>query len=145
LERIVRRGPVLAEEIIQGGAEIMRSYERRYHEGTLDNKDIQILQAAIGDPQASVERIASIVEMPASTVGKRLSYLLRNQYIERTIRIVDWAAVGYPLRFRIDIKFNIRDFKASLPDGVRRTLNAKANSLKQLALHILRFSWQGIS
>src|SRR4249919_1218254 len=116
----------------------MKSHAARYHEGTLDEKDVRILRAVIDSPQATVEKIAEDCEIAMSTTQKRLSFLIQNGFLERAIYVVDWAVVGFPLRFRIDIRVNLRD--ATQAEGGTRPSGAKPNALKQLALHIFRLA-----
>ena len=116
----------------------MKSLARRYDEGSLDAKDVRILRIVMNSPQASVEGIAGDCGIPASTAQKRLSFLIHNGFLERVIRIVDWAEVGYPLRFRIDIRVNLWD--AARVGGGGRHPTVKPNALRRLALHVSRLA-----
>jgi DNA-binding Lrp family transcriptional regulator len=101
----------------------------------LDEKDQRILESLMREPDASVESISVQVGFPQSTVQKRLAELLREKFIERIIRVVDWSAAGYPLRYWIDVKLNLRYLQ--MGQGGRMGDPQKIGSPKKLAAYIM--------
>jgi len=107
----------------------------------LDEKNQKIIDSIIRDPRAAVAAIAKEIEEPESTVQKRLSDLIREGRLERVIRVVDWSATHYPLRYRVEIEVNqhalsVRrggpvdddqeiDSQESLADYIKKTLSLK--------------------
>jgi DNA-binding Lrp family transcriptional regulator len=75
------------------------SYER------LDVKDRAIAEAIVQNPRASVPWISKATGYPESTVNKHLSAMqqLDRLVLGRIIQVLNWRAVGYPLRYRVDI------------------------------------------
>src|SRR5580704_5253346 len=71
-----------------------------------DEKDMRIMECFIRDWRVSVAAIAKITEIPESTVQKRVAELVNQKRIERVVRVVDWAAAGYTLAYRLDIEVN---------------------------------------
>jgi DNA-binding Lrp family transcriptional regulator len=81
----------------------------------IDEKDQEIIKCVIRDPQAEIDDLARETTFPPSTVSKRISQLQRTERIGRGFRILDWKKVGYPFRYRVDVKVNQR--KLALGDG----------------------------
>src|ERR1035438_5265189 len=75
------------------------SYER------LDVKDRAIAEAIVQNPRASVPWISKATGYPESTVNKHLSAMqqLDRLVLGRIIQVLNWRAVGYPLRYRVDL------------------------------------------
>jgi DNA-binding Lrp family transcriptional regulator len=109
----------------------------------LDGKDLRIAERVIRDPRVTVEEIAEQLNQPVSTVQKRLADLLRKGQLERMIRIADWAAIGYPLRYRIDVKTDQRQL--SIGQGGKSGEPPKIDSQKKLATYIMRTMPKGYS
>ena len=101
----------------------------------IDEKDQRIIEYLIANSSASVELLAEKVALPPSTVQKRLSRLFQESYLERAIRIVDWAAVGYPLNYWVDMKVNLRSLQAG--QGGLVGDRGRVDSPKRLANYIL--------
>jgi DNA-binding Lrp family transcriptional regulator len=96
-----------------------------------DEKDRLIVKGVIAHPEISNEELAKSTGLPLSTLHKRLAELLRRKCLERVIRVIDWRAVGYPLRYRIDIRVNNRELHRGASDPI-----GGIDSQKKLAIYI---------
>lgn len=65
----------------------------------------RILEFIQKNPLAGDEELAIHFGMSVDSIQRRLTPLRDNHWIE-TKRIVDWAAVGYRLKYRIDVKID---------------------------------------
>jgi DNA-binding Lrp family transcriptional regulator len=85
-------------------------------ENSLDPTDIKILDCLIENPRMTVEAIVKYldghqVQLSESAVGKRLAELLNEKRLERMIVVRDWVAAGYPFRYRIDVKADMKELR----------------------------------
>ena len=101
----------------------------------LDAKDRMIVAYLMHHPRAAVEEVSVRTGMPAPTVQKRLAYLLREQALERVVRVIDWTAVGYPLRYWIDVRINQRELRLGRGGPIEGS--PKIDAPKQLAQFIM--------
>jgi len=84
-------------------------------ENPLDPTDRKIVDCVIENPSVTVEGIVKYldeqdVQLSESAVGKRLAELNKSK-LERIIVVRDWVAAGYPFRYRIDIKADMRELR----------------------------------
>jgi DNA-binding Lrp family transcriptional regulator len=82
----------------------------------IDSTDRRILDCVIENPATTVEGIVKYldeqgVRLSESAVGKRVAELLNNGILERIIIIRDWVTVGYPFRYRIDVKADMKELR----------------------------------
>lgn len=87
----------------------------------LDDMDRRILLELIRNPGLAIAALARNVDSHTPTIQKRVAKLLRSGCIRRDIRIIDWLAAGFALRYRIEINVNLRDlYKGHTgPEGVK--------------------------
>ena len=98
-----------------------------------DSRDIQIVRFLLREPTAEVSRISQSLNIPQSTVQKRLSRMEADGCVERGVKVIDWAVIGYPLHYWIDIRLNFQALRKT------RTFGPSATNLqKQLAMLILK-------
>jgi DNA-binding Lrp family transcriptional regulator len=69
----------------------------------LDIKDRKIAEAIVHNPNASIPLLAKLTGFPESTVSKRLAEMQQTNRLGRVIEVLDWPAIGYQRRYRIDI------------------------------------------
>lgn len=79
----------------------------------VDDVDQKILEAVIQNPKISVQGLVKYlaeakIRLSESAVQKRFSELVRQKRLERVTVVRDWVASGYPFRYRVDIKANMR-------------------------------------
>src|SRR4051812_33977078 len=101
---------------------------------TGDDKDLAIVAFLLRNPQARVAEIAGSLDVSLPTVHRRLTDMFDSEVIERGVRVRDWGAIGYPLRYWVDIRANHRALqeKKGGPPG-----NRQIDSPKKLAQHIM--------
>jgi len=94
---------------------------------TLDEKDLKIAASIIRDAKVPVARIAKESNIPESTVQKRLGALIDQGIVERVIRVKDWSAAGYPLRYMIEVEINQPELSIGQggPHGEQRTIETQ--------------------
>jgi DNA-binding Lrp family transcriptional regulator len=102
----------------------------------IGDKDQCIIEYIITNPGATVELIGDKTGHPVSTVQKRLSRLFQESLLERAIRVVDWAAVGYPLSYWVNLKVDFRALQSR--SGGLKAETLRVNSTKGLATHIMK-------
>jgi DNA-binding Lrp family transcriptional regulator len=81
-----------------------------------DDVDRQMMECIIQNPRATVQGLVQQLEarhirMSESAIQKRLADLLTEKRLERVMIVRDWVAAGYPLRYRINIKANMRELR----------------------------------
>jgi DNA-binding Lrp family transcriptional regulator len=108
-------------------------------EEQVDEINQNILEAVIENPRITVQGIMrqladKQIKLSESSIQKRFSGLLTQKRLERMIVVRDWAASGYPLRYRIDIKANIQELL--LGNGGPPNEGIKIDSQKKLCGYI---------
>jgi len=100
-----------------------------------DDKDLRIVDSLIRDHRLTIVEVAKQLGFAPPTVQRRLLRLIDSGVVERGVRICDWSAVGYPLRYWIDLKVNHRALQQGRggPPG-----NRQVSSMRKLASYIMR-------
>jgi DNA-binding Lrp family transcriptional regulator len=105
----------------------------------VDEIDQKILEAVIQYPKIAVQSLVKYladakIKLSESAVQKRFSDLVHQRRLERLTVVRDWVASGYPFRYRIDIKADMR----ALRDGNGGPPNEGGNidSQKKLCAYI---------
>lgn len=86
-------------------------------ESQIDETDRNILRCFIQNPRTTVQGLVEQLDqqyklpLSESAVQKRLSDLQSQHRLERAMLVRDWAAVGFPFRYRIDVKANMRELR----------------------------------
>jgi DNA-binding Lrp family transcriptional regulator len=78
---------------------------------TRDMDDQKIAHRLIGDPAATNDDIATLSGLSKSTVQRRRSQMEDDGVLSRDTQIKAWRAVGFGLRFRIDILINQHELR----------------------------------
>jgi DNA-binding Lrp family transcriptional regulator len=86
-------------------------------------------------PTATLQQLAVGVECPQATVQKRLSHMLHEGILERIVKVVRWEAIGYPLRYWIDVRVNQRELRAGR--GGPHSEGDRIDSTSKLAQYIM--------
>lgn len=79
-----------------------------------DEIDQQIARYLVADPTATDESIASSLSIHKNTVQRRRRTMQDEHVLAPATEVLDWRAIGFPFRYRIDIQVNpvaLRDEK----------------------------------
>lgn len=68
-----------------------------------DEMDQLIARHYVNNPEATHAEVADALEQPLRTVERRISKMIERAVLVRRTDINDWAALGYPFRYRIDV------------------------------------------
>jgi DNA-binding Lrp family transcriptional regulator len=71
-----------------------------------DELDQKLARALINNPSADDEALAKSLGIHKNTVQRRRRALLTEGILAPSLEIRDWGAIGFPLRYRIDIEIN---------------------------------------
>lgn len=72
------------------------------------NTDRRIAEAIIQNPRGSLSAIAAVAQVPIGTLNKHLMALRRANAVDKVFQILDWRAIGYSRRYRIDVLIDQR-------------------------------------
>ena len=68
-----------------------------------DELDQMIARQYVNSPKATEEEVATAIKRPYATVQHRIEKLKGAAILGKRTDITNWAALGYPFRYRIDV------------------------------------------
>src|ERR1035438_4921120 len=72
----------------------------------VDRTDEQIARFLMLHPEGTVQEAAAVLSLSRPTAQRRIAKMIEDGVIAHQIAIYDWAAVGYPFRYRIDVSID---------------------------------------
>lgn len=81
----------------------------------LDHTYRSIVNYLIEKPGATYNEVAHGLQLSETAVAKRISRMFDQGILQRAIHVVDWARIGFPFRYRIDIRVSRE--KLALAEG----------------------------
>jgi DNA-binding Lrp family transcriptional regulator len=106
-----------------------------------DELDQMIARQYVNSPKATEEEVATAIKRPYATVQHRIEKLKGAAILGKRTDITNWAALGYPFRYRIDVHVDQEALRKApyfgAPFGVEPEKGKEINNWHRLADYIM--------